>query len=202
MSKIHVVDDDVYRRNQMAKAAASLASHAEIYENFGEFKQHSPCEGLVLVSQAAKEEALKALMEGRCPIPAALYACSLTATEIKFAFRAGFIDVLVWPSQEEDLADALKAVILEYERRSAVAEQITAAKRAVTKLSRREAEVLSGLVSGASNKEMAVDLGLSHRTIEIHRANALKKMGARSTVDAVRIGMFAGLLPQVSVSPA
>jgi DNA-binding CsgD family transcriptional regulator len=58
-------------------------------------------------------------------------------------------------------------------------------------LTARERDVLSQIVSGASNKEAAVRLGISHRTIEVHRSRIMEKLGARNTADLVRIVLTA-----------
>jgi two-component system response regulator FixJ len=61
-------------------------------------------------------------------------------------------------------------------------------------LSNRERDVLDGLVSGLANKQIAYDLGISPRTIEIYRANLMTKMQAASLSDLVRMALLAGLL--------
>ena len=200
MSNIHVIDGDVFRRNRVANNVVALHHHAEIYESFSEFELHNPSGGLLLVAQEESEKVVEALGDGRCRMPVALYASSPTAKDVKRAFRAGVVDVLAWPSQDDDLATSLNALILDCEQRSAVIGEIAAAKRSVADLSRREAEVLAALVSGASNKEIGADLGISPRTVEIHRSNVLRKVGARSTAEAVRIGIYAGLVPEIAVS--
>jgi DNA-binding CsgD family transcriptional regulator len=60
-------------------------------------------------------------------------------------------------------------------------------------LTGRERDVLTHLVDGLSNKEIGRALGISPRTVEIHRANMMTKLGANSSPDAVRIGIYAGL---------
>jgi DNA-binding CsgD family transcriptional regulator len=67
------------------------------------------------------------------------------------------------------------------------------ARARVHELSGRETDVLTQLVRGLSNKEIGRALSISHRTVEIHRANMMSKLGANSTGDAVRIGVRAGL---------
>ena len=62
-------------------------------------------------------------------------------------------------------------------------------------LSPREADVLRGLVAGRQHKVIAYDLGISPRTVEIHRANLMDKLGARSLAEAVRVALAAGLDP-------
>ena len=67
------------------------------------------------------------------------------------------------------------------------------ARRRAERLTQRERDVLRGLIHGNSNKETAVALGISPRTVEIHRGNMMARLNARSTGDAVRMGLEAGL---------
>lgn len=62
-------------------------------------------------------------------------------------------------------------------------------------LSPREREVLDGLVAGKPNKAIAHDLGISGRTVEVHRARMLKRLGTRSTAEAIRIAVIAAVAP-------
>lgn len=184
----------------MARFVVEAGHYAEIYADYKEFEPYNSRDGLLLVAQSASEEVLNELREGRCLMPVLLYAPSPTLDEIRSAFRAGCLDVLDWPSQEGDLAASLDEIIFDCDRRFSITQQIRAARQAVADLSQREMDVLSALVLGGSNKEIAARFGISPRTVEIHRANAYKKVGAKSTADAVRIGIFAGLVPEVSVN--
>ncbi len=60
-------------------------------------------------------------------------------------------------------------------------------------LTARERLCCRALVQGQSNKEIARELGISHRTVEVHRASMMTRMGARSLAEAVRMGLAAGL---------
>ena len=61
-------------------------------------------------------------------------------------------------------------------------------------LSNRERDVLEGLVAGHANKQIAFDLGISPRTVEVYRANLMTKMQAASLSDLVRMALVAGIL--------
>ena len=63
-------------------------------------------------------------------------------------------------------------------------------------LTPREREVLQGLLAGLPNKSIAYDLAISPRTVEIHRARVMDKMGARSLSELIRMSLAAGLQPQ------
>ena len=67
-----------------------------------------------------------------------------------------------------------------------------AAERNVAALSPRQRQVLAGLIDGRRNKQIAADLGIEERTVKMHRAALLKRLGAASTADAIRIGLRAG----------
>lgn len=69
--------------------------------------------------------------------------------------------------------------------------RIADAKRAVAGLTPRQRDVLHGVLRGDSSKQIAHDLGISPRTVEIHRGSMLGRLGARTTADAVRIGIYA-----------
>ncbi len=70
------------------------------------------------------------------------------------------------------------------------------ATSAVARLTERETQVLQRIIGGLSNKLIGRDLGISHRTVEIHRANLMRKLDGSCTADVVRIGIYAGLAPK------
>lgn len=72
-------------------------------------------------------------------------------------------------------------------------QQVGAAQTAVGGLTGRQRQVLRGLLEGESNKQIARDLGISPRTVEIHRRCLLDRLEARTTADAIRIAVYAGL---------
>ncbi len=72
---------------------------------------------------------------------------------------------------------------------AAAAPAAQAAARRVAKLSPRQRQVLAGIIDGRRNKQIAAELGIEERTVKMHRAVLLKKLGAASTADAIRIGL-------------
>ena len=74
-------------------------------------------------------------------------------------------------------------------------------ERRLAALSKRERDVLEGLVSGHANKQIAYDLGISSRTIELYRANLMTKMQAASLSDLVRMSLIARILDPNSERP-
>ncbi|HZH46057.1 MAG TPA: response regulator [Roseococcus sp.] len=108
------------------------------------------------------------------------------------AMRAGAIDFLEKPYTEERLLEAVEKALTADTQASQRRVETSKAVSQVATLSPREREVLQALVDGKANKVIAHDLGISPRTVEVHRANLMDKLSARSLPELVRIGLAAG----------
>lgn len=103
------------------------------------------------------------------------------------AMKAGAVDFLQKPFRDDELIERVQKA-LEVDRRQRALEVDEANFRSrLAELTPREREVMDHVVSGAPNKAIAMDLGLSERTIEIHRSRAMKKMGVTSLAELVRM---------------
>ncbi len=107
------------------------------------------------------------------------------------AVRAGAVDFIEKPYLSEVLFAAIDRA-LAGERKTVSSPQSEKATAAIVSLTPRERDVLQGLVSGKANKAIASELGLSPRTVEMHRANMMDKLGVRSLSEALRIAYDAG----------
>jgi len=109
------------------------------------------------------------------------------------AMKAGAVDFLTKPVRDEELLEAVRIAVDEDRvRRSQRAEAAAIEERLAT-LTPREREVFLGVVSGKLNKQIAVDLGTVEKTIKVHRARVMEKMGADSLAELVRIAGKAGI---------
>lgn len=109
------------------------------------------------------------------------------------AMKAGAVDFIEKPFEKSVLLGAIEEGLARIEqagRRQARADE---AKVRLEALTPREADVLQGLVRGHPNKTIAYDLGISPRTVEIHRANLMIKLGVASLSEALRIAFAAGM---------
>jgi FixJ family two-component response regulator len=103
------------------------------------------------------------------------------------AIKNGSLDFMEKPLRTREIASWLDQAIGAYARRHANRSALHFSSRET--LTRREREVLAQFAAGASNKEAGRKLGISPRTVEDHRANIMKKLGARNAADLIRIVM-------------
>lgn len=107
------------------------------------------------------------------------------------AMRRGAVDFLEKPYRREALLSALERADAILSDRTAAFHIASEAKRKIDQLTPREQDVLNGLAEGLPNKSIAFDLGISPRTVEVHRANLMHKLGARSLSEALRLAFAA-----------
>lgn len=115
------------------------------------------------------------------------------------AMKAGAIDFLEKPYSDRALLSSIETAFATG-RQSDRHDEIADAARRIAGLSPREREVLDGLMDGHSNKVIAYNLGLSVRTVEVHRARMMDRLGMRQLAEALRLGIISRLntLPSVA----
>jgi len=105
------------------------------------------------------------------------------------AMKAGAVDFLEKPFEEERLLGSVRRAISAGAARQDQAKAVEEVSRRIAQLTGREREVLSLVVAGRANKEIARALNISPRTVEIHRAHVMEKMEAESLAELVRLTM-------------
>lgn len=190
---VFVVDDDDGMRRALATLIRTVGYPAETFSRAQEFlatyKEDRPgcllldvrmpeMSGLELQQQLSRNGSMLPVifMTGHGDVPMAVQA-----------MKEGAFDFLQKPFRDQDLVDCLnRALKLDAENRASLEKHADIRRRFDT-LTPRESEVLEMLVDGRANKVIAIDLGLSERTVEIHRANVMEKMGVRSVAHLVRM---------------
>ncbi|MGA8759193.1 MAG: response regulator FixJ [Stellaceae bacterium] len=111
------------------------------------------------------------------------------------AMKAGVVDFIEKPFSTVAILGSVKIAFARLDPAIAQDRPLSAAAGKLALLSPREREVLDGLLAGLPNKSIAYDLAISPRTVEIHRARVMDKMGARSLSELVRLALAAGARP-------
>jgi len=110
------------------------------------------------------------------------------------AMKIGAADFLEKPFDDEVLLASVRSAFARQEGTDKRRAERTEIESKLAALSNRERDVLQGLVRGLANKQIAFDLGISPRTVEIYRANLMTKMQASSLSDLVRMALIANIL--------
>jgi len=112
------------------------------------------------------------------------------------AMKAGAVDFIEKPFATPTILASVEAALSATESADQPDPAAPMARAKLDLLSPREREVLEGLLAGLPNKTIAYDLGISPRTVEIHRARVMDKMAARSLSELIRLALSAGLQPK------
>lgn len=197
MVTVHILDRDVARGDMMARRVLAGGMHVENYWGLPELIALPPRSGVLLAFDDAEGPSMSAILaameQSGSFVPVAMYAESANPEQIVAAMLSGALDYLVMPVGPEALVQSVNR--LDHSGRAAMARRRkeAIARTLVQALSAREREVLRALVMGSASKAIAEMLQISPRTVEIHRAAILRKLGAGTSSDAVRIGLLAGL---------
>jgi two-component system response regulator FixJ len=112
------------------------------------------------------------------------------------AMKAGALDFIEKPFAPDTILNRIKSLLSNLGAPQPIDVLSATATSRLKALSPREREVLERLLTGLSNKLIGYELGISPRTVEIHRARVMEKMGAHSLSELVRMGLAAGLQPR------
>jgi FixJ family two-component response regulator len=197
-----VVDSDDRRRARVSFELNKRGAHVEPCATIDEFSRNVPEHSKVLVWDEgfSLDNTMSYFRAKGQWAPLIAYSNNFDPNRISDVVRSGVSDYFSWPIDFDGFFER----ILGSDEHSSAFERIrkksVEAEFLLRNLSKRESEVLRSLSEGGSNKHIANELLISPRTVEIHRANMMKKIGARSTAEAVRIAVEAGQSIDVSVA--
>jgi len=198
---VYVVDDDAAVRRSLERLLDSAGFKPVLYETPMTFLGAVPDlpEGCVLLDvrmPGLDGLAVQAWLE---KLDSALPVIVMTGQgDVKTAVRAmkaGAVDFIEKPFDDDVLLNAIDAALTRPGRPDRDREVLEAAER-LAALSPREREVLAALMAGHPNKVIAYDLGISVRTVEVHRARMMNRLGVRQLAEAIRLAVMARMASQ------
>src|SRR4051812_45061737 len=190
---VFVIDDDADVREGLEALLQSVSLPCEVFSSTREFLNRKPSHTVSCL-----------ILDVRLPGPSGLdFQAELASAQIEIpiifitghgdipmtvrAMRAGAVEFLTKPVREQDLLDAV-SVALERDRiRRERDGKLQVLKERYASLSDREREVLALVTTGLLNKQMAAQMKLSEVTVKVHRHNLMKKLGAKSVPDLVKM---------------
>ena len=195
-TSLFLVDGDVRRRAAISHCLSGSTIHVEPFEDSSELITRWPKNGLLLVHDDGRSIANLLGQMGRLGqwLPVIGYAQEPSTRQVVSAVLEGAIDYIAWPFTGEEIAQVVDHAESKAEVFGSAKLREALARSRVDRLTKREREVLSGVAGGLSNRMIGEKLSISPRTVEIHRANMLTKMGANHTSEAIRIAIEAALV--------
>ena len=196
---VFVIDDDASMRTSLSSLFRSVGLRVEVFDSASDF-----------LKTGRPDAASCLVLDVRLPGVSGLdFQSELTKANIRIpivfitghgdipmtvkAMKAGAVEFLTKPFREQDLLDAVR-LGLERDRTRRAGEAVVSELRGKFEaLTSREQEVMGFVTSGLMNKQIAADLGVSEITVKVHRGNVMRKMGAKSLADLVRMADGLGI---------
>jgi FixJ family two-component response regulator len=196
---VFVVDDDPSVRRALKRLVESIGLQVELFASPQEFLQ-GWCRDvpgcLVLDIRLPGKSGLdfqRELAEANITIPIIFITAHGDIPMTVRAMKAGAVEFLTKPFRDQDLLDAIQLALERDSARRKQDSEVAALRERYESLTPREQEVLPLVVSGLLNKQIAANLGTSEATVKVHRSQLMRKMGAGSLADLVRMAEKLGI---------
>lgn len=196
---VHIVDDDASLRKALSGLFRSVGLSVCDYESPAAFLSEKRYDGpgcLVLdvrMPGASGLDFQESLDGEGVDLPVVMMTGHGDIPMTVRAMKAGAIDFLAKPFRDQDMLDAVSAAIERHRGARSIAAGACELHARFETLSPRERQVMELVAAGKMNKQVAGDLELSEITVKIHRGAAMRKMGARTLADLVRMADALGL---------
>jgi two-component system response regulator FixJ len=197
---VHVIDDDEAARQSLAFLLRAHDIEVRTYESAAVFLSAAGSvePGCIVTDVRMPEisgiDLLRRLKERKVFLPAIVVTGHGDVPLAVEAMKLGAADFLEKPFDDAAMLNAVRSALARQDDDSRREAERAGINGRLAALSNREREVLEGLVAGQANKQIAFDLGISPRTVEIYRANLMTKMQAASLSELVRMALTAGIL--------
>jgi FixJ family two-component response regulator len=198
---VFVIDDDASLRAALKELFESVGLHVELFgsgDGFLANKRPDATSCVVLDVRLPGISGLKVqeeLAKAKTHLPIVFLTGHGDIPMAVHAMKAGAVDFLTKPFRNQDLLDAVTTA-LEQDRAQRAKEQTNSTiQENFGSLSARERDVVARVAAGGLNKQIAADLGVSEVTVKVHRANAMRKLRAKSVAELVRMTDLLGITP-------
>lgn len=194
--KLSLIDSQFRRKAAICHALCDSGVHVEPFDEAQEIARRWPDAAVVLIEDDADNVSrlMDSMTEAGQWLPVIAFREEPSTRQVAQAIREGAVDYLAWPFGAGEILGAMEAVRDNAAVFGMLKLREARARNRINRLTRREREVLTGVADGLSNRMIGEQLAISPRTVEIHRANMLTKMGAHHTSEAIRIAIEASLV--------
>ncbi len=192
-SLVHIVDDDDAVRDGISLLLRSVGLQSTGYRNGQEFLEKYDGSGPACalfdmrMPGLSGMELLREVRNRRWDVPVVIITGHGDVPLAVEAMKEGALDFLQKPFREEELLQRIRQALTVHAQSHSQSRARNEAQRRLQNLTPREAEVARRVADGQANKVIAIELDISLRTVELHRARVMEKMGAASVADLVRL---------------
>jgi len=197
---VHIIDDDEGLRESLAFLLRSAALEVRSFDSAKAFLEVLPdaAPGCVITDVRMPDmsgiELLRRLKELKIGVPVIVITGHGDIALAVEAMKIGAADFFEKPFDDDLLVASVRAALQQQQDQTKRGVERAEIEHRIATLSPREKDVLTGLIEGRANKQIAFDLGISPRTVEIYRANLMNKMQADSLSGLVRMALLADML--------
>ncbi|MEQ1406449.1 response regulator FixJ [Neorhizobium sp. Rsf11] len=195
---VHIVDDEEAVRKSLAFMLTMNGFAVRVHETASSFLQFAPSirNGILVTDLRMPDmtgvELIRRLTSTRAKIPAVVITGHGDVPMAVEAMKAGAVDFIEKPFEDIIIIEAIRRAAGQIPDKPLDVDSTTEVLTRLESLSDRERQVLAAVVAGLPNKSIAYDLDISPRTVEVHRANVMAKMKARSLPQLVRMAIAVG----------
>jgi RNA polymerase sigma factor (sigma-70 family) len=191
-STVFVIDDDDSVRKSLSRLLRSLGFGVETFASAEQFLDRENYRGIGCIVLDLQMPGLSGIdLQDRLSrtgnnLPIVFVTGHATVPTSVRALKAGAEDYLEKPFEDHELLEAVSRAIQKHSRQRHAQKEIKDLRARLQILTPREREVFRLVASGMLNKQVAFELGITEKTVKVHRARVMQKMGARSLADLVR----------------
>jgi len=196
VQSLTLIDSNLRRRAAICHSLSGNGTHVEPFEDIPELVERWPHNGTILAHDDGRTipGLLHHMIETGNWLPVIAYDEAPSPQQVVSSIFNGAVDYIAWPFRQTELAGILEAAQQQTSSMRNIRLREAMARSRIDCLTRREQEVLGCVANGLSNRMIGEKLEISPRTVEIHRANLLNKMGAKHSSEAIRVAIEASLV--------
>ncbi len=203
---VFIIDDDPSVRRGLTRLLHAAGINAESYKSAEDFLAEAECDrhGCIILDVHMPDmtgpELQEKLVEAGCCLPIIFLTAHGDVPTAAQAMKKGAVDFMEKPVNRDDLLETVKLSFAQDKENRAKKEEYSDILHHIKMLTPREHEVMTYVITGMLNKQIAAEMQISEETVKIHRGRVMQKLGIVSVAELVRLCEKAGISPNPLLS--